>query len=344
MSKKKLPPGQQLVAAGKWPIVGEHEPPANLYPPTLTITDPKQNASDTILSLDDLNSFPQTSMVIDIHCVTRWSKLDVEFSGVLLKDLFCSVGVGTDANFVSFVSGSDRRHSSSMVLETALKLETLIALKVDGQPIPDIHGGPVRNLVPGRYFYKSVKWLEEIKLLDQDELGYWEQDAGYHNLADPWKEQRYMAANIDRRTAGKLIQSRDFSQRDLRSIDVGNMDLVGLNARSALLRDANFRNAKLAKADFSQANLSNAHFQGADLTNGKFVDADLEGANFAGAHLSGADLTGCSLIGASFCEFNADGSVSTAVTINAQTKIPKNLLDVLVPNQRAFVLGILDSV
>lgn len=341
----RLPPGQQLVAPGKWPIVGEREPPAELYPPTLTITElhQRENESDTVLSLDDLSSFKQTSMVIDIHCVTRWSKLDVEFSGVLLSDLLKSVGVSADAKFVSFVSCSDRKHSSSISLATALELETLIALKVDGQPIPDIHGGPIRNIVPGRYFYKSVKWLAELKMLNQDELGCWEQDAGYHNLADPWKEQRYMAANIDRRTAGKLIQSRDFSERDLRSIDVSNMELAGLNAKSALLRDANFQHAKLASADFSKANLSNAHFQFADLTNCKFVEADLEGANLSGANLAGADLTGCSLIGASFCELDTDGKVLHPCEVDSQTVIPKDLLGVLVPAQSQFLIDTMNE-
>lgn len=340
-SKKNLPPGQQLVAPGKWPIVGERHPPESNGPPTLTISPLADESFE--LSMDDLKSFQQTKTVIDIHCVTRWSKLDVEFSGILLSDLLKSVGVSTEANFISFVSRSSHKHSSSLSLATALQQQTLIALEVDGQSLPEIHGGPIRNIVPGRYFYKSVKWLTELKMLDKDEIGYWEKDAGYHNLADPWQEQRYMATNVDRRTATKLIQTRDFSDRDLRSIDVSNMDLAGLNAKSALLRDADFRNANLSDADFSKANLSNAHFQLADLSNSKFLDSDLEGANLSGANLSGADLTGSSLIGASFCELGADGSVLHPVKIDSQTVIPKELLSVLVPAQSQFLIDIMNK-
>lgn len=337
----RLPPGQQLVAAGKWPIVGEREPPESNFPPTLTVSPIAGEAFE--LSLDDLNSFKQTKTVIDIHCVTRWSKLDVEFSGILLSDLLACVGVSTEANFISFVSCSSRKHSSSLALATALQQQTLIALKVDGQPLPEIHGGPIRNIVPGRYFYKSVKWLAELKMLETDVLGAWEQDAGYHNLADPWKEQRYMATNVDRRTAAKLIKTRDFSDRDLRSIDVSNMDLSRLNAKSALLRDANFRNANLSDADFSKANLSNAHFQSANLSKCKFVDADLEGANLSGSNLSGANLTGSSLIGASFCEFDADGNATHPAKVDNQTVIPTELLGVLVPEQREFLLNAMND-
>lgn len=339
--KNKLPPGQQLVAAGKWPIVGERQPPENNYPPTLTISPLADESFE--LSLDDLTSFRQTKKVIDIHCVTRWSKLDVEFVGVLLSDLLAAVGVLADAKFVSFVSLSSRKHSSSLALVTALEQETLIAHSVDGSPLPEIHGGPIRNIVPGRYFYKSVKWLAELKMLDTDQLGAWEKDAGYHNLADPWKEQRYMAPNVDRRTAAKLIQTRDFSSRDLRSIDVSNMDLEGLKAKSALLRDANFRNSNLAGADFTEANLSNAHLQSANLSHCSFSNADLEGANLSAANLTGANLTGCSLIGASFCEFDTDGEIVRPVKVDNQTVIPVELLGVLVPAQREFLLKVLNK-
>ena len=106
--------------------------------------------------------------------MTRWSELGAEFSGVLLSDLLDSCGANINANFVSFVSRSSRKHSSTLSLAKAIETETLIALTVDGQTIPTEHGGPIRNIVPNLYFYKSVKWLSEIKLLEQDELGYWD--------------------------------------------------------------------------------------------------------------------------------------------------------------------------
>ena len=153
-------------------------------------------------------------------------------------------------------------------LDTAIAQQTLIAIDVDGQPLPPDHGGPIRNLVPGRYFYKSVKWLEEIELLEQDRLGFWEAESGYHNLADPWQEQRYLAPTIDRREAAKLIDSKNFSQRDLRGIDASSRQLPGLMAAGAALRNADFSFSDLQGADFSEANLSNAHFRRTDLRHG----------------------------------------------------------------------------
>ena len=338
---KKLPPGQQLVAPNKWPIIGEREPPATDGPITLTVSEIDGSRHD--LSIDDLNSFKQTTKIIDIHCVTRWSKLGVEFTGVLLSDLLAAVGVDLGANFISFVSRSQRKHSSSLTLAKAIEMETLIALAVDGQSIPEEHGGPIRNIVPNLYFYKSVKWLDELKLLERDELGFWESDAGYHNLADPWLEQRYMAANVDRRTAAKLIQSRNFSGQDLRSIDVSNMDLQGLDATTASLRDANFQNANLSGANFTDANLSNAHFQSANLSNCKFIRADLEGADLSGANLCGADLTGCSLIGASFFKPENESAPDIGATFDSKTVLAVELLSPLVESQREFVLRALNA-
>ncbi len=271
-----LPPGQQPVGPGKWPIVGEREPAQSDLPFELEIRGLVANPIK--YSLEGLTAFPQTHRRIDIHCVTRWSKLGMEFSGILLADLLDVALVDAAAKFVSFVSRSARDHSTSMPLKDALSLETLIALSCDGQPLPEDHGGPIRNIVPGRYFYKSVKWLERIELMAEDRLGFWESESGYHNNADPWNEQRDLAPSIDRRIAIKLIESRNFSGRDLRSIDASNRDLAGLIARNATLRNANFHDALLAGSDFSGANLSNAHFENADLKNANFTGADLEGA------------------------------------------------------------------
>jgi hypothetical protein len=262
---------------------------------------------------------------------------------MLLADLLDLALVDAAAKFVSFVSRSARDHSTSMPLEDALSLETLIALNCDGRPLPEDHGGPIRNIVPGRYFYKSVKWLKRIELLAEDRLGYWESESGYHNNADPWKEQRYLAPSIDRRIALKLIESCNFSGHDLRSIDASNRDLTGLIARNAILRNANFNDAVLAGADFSGANLSNAHFGNADLKNANFAGADLEGANFSKADLRFANLSGCSLIGASFCEFDHLGTAINGAKLDWSTTLPAELLQPLVPRQFEFVTALLSQ-
>lgn len=334
-----LPPGQQLVAPGKWPVIGEREPADRSTLDTLAIG----GLVDTPRSfqLSDLRDLQQTSMTIDIHCVTRWSKLGASFSGILLEDLLAQFNVDPKAKFISFVSNSPTNHSSSLLLETAIEQKTLIALDYDGQPLEIGHGGPIRNIVPGRYFYKSVKWLKEIKLLEQDELGNWEAGSGYHNEADPWLEQRYMVPNLDRRTVIELIASRDFSNRDLRSIDASKRDLRGLKAVDAKLRDSNFNEANLEEADFTKANLSNAHLVNANLRKANFRNGDLEGTDFSGADLRGADFTNSSLIGASFCTFKNDQNI--AAVFDAQTVLPDSVIAPLFPEQYQFVRRALDA-
>ncbi len=331
-SRPRLPPNQQLVKHDHWPYVGEREPAPRSTEWTVEISGLVN--SPRSYSLDQLARLPQTARRLDIHCVTRWSKYDMLFSGVLLSDLLTNVGIGRDAEFVSFAAHSARHHSTSLILNQALALETLIATEVDGMPLPVDHGGPVRSIVPNRYFYKSVKWLRRIELLSENRLGYWESTAGYHDHADPWLEQRYMAPDIDRRLARRLIESRDFSEQHLRSIDCHGRMLDGLRAPRAILRDADFTGCSLRDADFSQANLSNARFGSAILTNAKFCHADLEGADFSNADLSGADLRGSSLFG---CSFSSSASPASQTKFTSATKFDAAALQQLTSQQRAFV-------
>ena len=214
----KIPAGQQPVSKNKWPIIGEKQPALSDQPWTLSFSGLINN--ELTFTPEQLRSLPQTILKMDIHCVTRWSRQVVEFEGVLLSHLLEQAAIQPTANFISFVSRSDRNHSTSLRIDVACELNTLLALSVDGNELGIDHGGPIRNIVPNRYFYKSVKWLESIELLSEDRLGYWEAETGYHNNADPWKEERYMAPTIDRRTAAKLIESRDFSGHDLSLIHI----------------------------------------------------------------------------------------------------------------------------
>lgn len=332
-----LPPGQQLVAADKWPLIGEREPAPGNQPWKLTLTGPEQTRVQ--FSLPELHALKQTSLAMDIHCVTRWSKLSVEFTGVLLEDLIRSLTFGDGIEFVSFVAQSRRDHTTSLPLREAIEQRTMIAHTCDGQPLPSQHGGPLRNVVPGKYFYKSVKWLKGIDLLREDRLGFWEAESGYHNGADPWLEQRYMAPTIDRRTAARLIADRNFSGHDLRSIDASGRDLSDLTAQGAALRNANFNETDLQGADFSTANMSNSHLRQANLRSAKLVGTDLEGADLSGADLRGADLTDSSLIGSSFCEWDEQGRVVLGARIDQTTILPRQILEPLTPNQREYVLA-----
>ncbi len=327
----ELPPGQQLCAAGKWPVVGERTARNDSSPWTVTVSG--LVAHPLTLSLAEIQASAHHELTVDIHCVSRWSKLGVRFRGILLEELLTRAGSLDEARFVSLVARSDRLHSTSLELADALELRTLIAVEADGQPLKPVHGGPVRVVVPGRYFYKSLKWLERIEVLAEDRLGYWEADAGYHNIADPWLEQRFIAPSITKQEAARLIAGRDFSGRDLRGIDASGRDLAGLNARGALLRDADFRGANLQDACLVDANLSLAHFNGADLRGADLTGADCEGTDFAGADLRGTKLRALSLFGASF----TDERTGQSATLDATTDVDPALIDNLTPDQSAFI-------
>ncbi|MFK7818232.1 MAG: molybdopterin-dependent oxidoreductase [Planctomycetaceae bacterium] len=329
----KLPPNQQLVGSEKWPVVGERAPRDDSSPWNISVVGCVNSAVSW--TLDELREFPIVEREIDVHCVTRWSRLAMPFTGIPLKSLLEVAGVGTSARFISFVARSERGHSTSLSLDYLSYIEPLVALTADGKPIPTEHGGPVRMVVPGRYFYKSVKWLETIEVLAEDLLGYWEADIGYHNSADPWKEERFIAGNISKPEALKLIENRCFDGLDLRSIDCSNRQLDQLSAKAAALRNADFRGASLREANFDDANLSGARFANCDLTGATFRRADIEGADFSGAVLKHVDLSGASLFGASFCVFE-DGPKRAAI-FDEQTKFDPESLDALTDDQRQFV-------
>jgi DMSO/TMAO reductase YedYZ molybdopterin-dependent catalytic subunit len=333
MTHLPLPPGQQLAAPGKWPLVGERSPLPGVDPWSVTVQG--QVVRSCSWTLAQLRAAPNFQRMVDIHCVTRWSKLGARFRGVLLETLLERCEPLPEARYVSFIAHSERRHSTSLLLSDAVQLGVFLALDYEGLPLPVEHGGPVRVITTDRYFYKSLKWLGAIELLAEDHLGYWEREAGYHNRADPGREERYLAPTLDRREAARLIAARDFRDRDLRSIDAAGRDLEGLDARGALLRDADFRRSRLVSARFDGANLSNAHFQDADLRRACFRDADLEGADFCGADLRGADLRGASLFGATFV---ADAAPGLAASFDEATEIDPPALEQLTPPQAEFVL------
>ncbi|HEY2599917.1 MAG TPA: sulfite oxidase-like oxidoreductase [Thermoleophilaceae bacterium] len=140
------------------------------------------------LSWDELLALPQQELVTDIHCVTRWSKLDTSWQGVRLRDLLEQAGVRPEGRYV--MAHSDGGYTANLPLEVVMDDEVLLAHTYDGQPLELDHGGPLRLLVPKRYFWKSAKFLRRIEVMSEDRMGFWELN-GYHNDADPWKEQRH---------------------------------------------------------------------------------------------------------------------------------------------------------
>lgn len=327
----QLPPHQRLASQHRWPVVGEQTPLLSSEPWTLTLTGLVHPGRT--LSLDELRSLPQVNLLIDVHCVTRWSKLQMPFSGVRLNDLLEECDVDAAVEFVSFASRSARSHTSSLRWDFVRSNDLLIAFAANYQPLSTEHGGPLRLVVPGKYFYKSVKWLTEVAFLQHDQLGYWEAEAGYHNNADPWREERFLASTLSKQETERLLSAKDFTSLDLRGIDGAGRNLAGLRAAKALLRDANFSNADLVGADFSSANLSGARFQNANLTSACFRDADLEGADFSAANLSAADLRNTSLFGATF----ADSDGQLGAIIDAETKLSRRSVETLGDQQQAWL-------
>lgn len=329
----QLPPGQQLAARRKWPLVGEPTP--TTLPTEWTIDVAGLVERSQRFTLDDLRRLPRCEAVVDIHCVTRWSKPGVRFAGVALADLLAVCGLQPTARFVRFESYSPRAHDTSLPSAVALALNTLIAWESDDGPLSVEHGGAVRVVVPNRYFYKSLKWLRRIELLDRDRLGFWERQAGYHNEADPWREQRYVAPSLSRLQVRAALGSRNFDGQELRSMDCRGHDLTGLVARGSVLRDVDFRDCPLIGAVFDGANLTNARLGGADLRRASFVDADLEGADFGGADLRGCDFTGASFFGTSF------RSPGRPTRFDVATRIDEPSLQQLMPEEEQFVRELL---
>ena len=137
-------------------------------------------------SWPDLLALPSDTITVDIHCVTKWSKLDTVWQGISLDTLLD--GVETSAEFV--VLSCDDGYTTNLPLEDVTGGKAWVAFAYDGEPLEPEHGGPARMLVPHLYFWKSAKWVRGLRLLAADEPGFWELN-GYHNYGDPWREQRY---------------------------------------------------------------------------------------------------------------------------------------------------------
>jgi DMSO/TMAO reductase YedYZ molybdopterin-dependent catalytic subunit len=135
---------------------------------------------------EELLRLPQETVTVDIHCVTKWSKLDTTWVGVPVDTLL--EGVETEAEHV--VAWCDGDYTTNLPLEDVTGGRAWVAHRYDGAALDPEHGGPARLLVPHLYFWKSAKWVRGLRLTLDDEPGFWEA-AGYHNRGDPWREQRY---------------------------------------------------------------------------------------------------------------------------------------------------------
>ena len=135
---------------------------------------------------DEFRALPSEEVSVDIHCVTKWSKLDTVWEGVSVDTLLD--GIETSAEYV--VEFSDGGYTTNVPLEDLVGGRAWVAYEYGGEPLEPEHGGPARLLVPHLYFWKSAKWLRALELRADDAPGFWE-GYGYHNYGDPWREQRY---------------------------------------------------------------------------------------------------------------------------------------------------------
>jgi len=179
----RLPPGQYLVdgfpvlSAGPTPDVPLDE---------WTFSVVGEVAEERTWSWEEFKALPSETVRADIHCVTKWSKLDTSWEGVSIDTLL--EDVETDATHV--LAFCDGGYTTNLPLEDVLDGKAWISFAYDGDDLEPEHGGPARLLVPHLYFWKSAKWVRGVRLMDGDEPGFWE-TYGYHMYGDPWREQRY---------------------------------------------------------------------------------------------------------------------------------------------------------
>jgi DMSO/TMAO reductase YedYZ molybdopterin-dependent catalytic subunit len=181
----RLPPGQYLTE--KWPVLH-----AGTVPHTdLATWDFKvwgEVEHPVTLDWEAFNALPKSENVQDIHCVTRWSRFDTRFGGVHWREVAELVRPTAAARFV--IAHAEQGFTANVPLESLEHEDALLATEADGEPLTPEHGWPLRLVIPGKYFWKSAKWLRGLELRSRDEPGFWER-YGYHNDADPWREQRY---------------------------------------------------------------------------------------------------------------------------------------------------------
>ena len=183
--KRRVPPGQYVT--DKFPVLHYGSvPKTDLVSWDFKVFGDVDNAFT--FRWDDLKSMPRKTVHTDIHCVTRWTKLDTEFSGVPIQHVLELAQVRPTAGFA--VAHSEQGYTTNMPLNVLDDDDVLLADTFDGKPLEMEHGWPLRLFVPKRYFWKSAKWIRGLEFIEQDRLGFWER-YGYNNSADPFKEERF---------------------------------------------------------------------------------------------------------------------------------------------------------
>jgi DMSO/TMAO reductase YedYZ molybdopterin-dependent catalytic subunit len=180
----RVPPGQYVT--GDFPVLSAGPTPHTPLEEWSFAVVSQSGEQLARWSWEEFRALPSETVTVDIHCVTKWSKLDTTWEGVSVDTLLD--GLDADAGYVT--AFCDGGYTTNLPLEDVTDGKAWVAFGYDGEPLDPEHGGPARLLVPHLYFWKSAKWVRGLSLMDDDAPGFWE-GLGYHLYGDPWREQRY---------------------------------------------------------------------------------------------------------------------------------------------------------
>ncbi|MBL1174159.1 sulfite oxidase-like oxidoreductase [Pantanalinema sp. GBBB05] len=182
--RDRVPPGQHLTNG--FPVLTYGDTPQ------VSTTDWRLKvwglATEVSFTWQDVMAMPQSEFTADFHCVTTWSKLDVQWTGIKVIDLMRQIDLDPQAKHVMAHCYGD--YTTNISIDDFLREENFFAHTLFGEPLPADHGGPMRLVVPHLYAWKSAKWINGLEFLGQEELGFWERN-GYHRRGEPWAEERY---------------------------------------------------------------------------------------------------------------------------------------------------------
>ncbi len=301
----RLPPGQ--IETKRFPVVGERGPSSDLAaaPETWTLHVEGLASDPMTFDLATLSSIATASITFDIHCVTSWTRFDSTFTGVPLRQLVPSTALRPESRFVSFTSYSERDHHTSLPMDVAMEHSWLVH-SFEGKPLGLEHGGPVRVITPGRYFYKSLKWVRSIEFLEADRLGWWETNSSYHNNAGPETgKERFTTGSLAPEQLQRFLTAPRYDKyrgRVMLGLDLREWRPATNELQRLHLKNCDLRGIDLSRADLGGANLSLSDLRGANLSGARLTGCDLEGANFVGADLSGADISDSALSATRFSD------------------------------------------
>jgi DMSO/TMAO reductase YedYZ molybdopterin-dependent catalytic subunit len=207
----RVPPGQTLTA--KWPVLTYGlTPRVDLGRWTFRCFGLVE--AEVTWTWADFLELPRVSIVSDVHCVTRWSKLDNTWEGVHIREILSRLQLKPQARYVMVHADPD--YTTNLALEDLAQDDVLLAVRHDGRDLEPDHGGPCRLVVPRLYFWKSAKWVRGLEFLDVNPPGFWEQN-GYHMHADPWRQERYSDQETDAMQRMRAEAARKLREQTSRS-------------------------------------------------------------------------------------------------------------------------------